>query len=80
MDPPPRDSLGGDPIEMAKLFEGDISGVSHHDMAIVKSRSRTKSGIKVSSFVGQLQCLCHADVYYLDLGIICRVSPTPSAM
>lgn len=28
MDPPPRDKIGGDPIESAGLFEGDIAGVS----------------------------------------------------
>lgn len=48
MDPPPRDKLGGDPIEIAGLFEGDIAGVSSQDMAVGKLRSRTKSGIKVS--------------------------------
>lgn len=49
MDPPPRDKLGGDPIEIAGLFEGDIAGVSSHDMALA-SKS-LKSGIKVSLVV-----------------------------
>lgn len=44
MDPPPRDKLGGDPIEMAGLFEGDIAGVSQHDVA------RKKGTFKVSSY------------------------------
>lgn len=37
MDPPPRDKLGGDPIEIAGLFEGDIAGVSGSNMAVGKS-------------------------------------------
>ncbi len=48
MDPPPRDKLGGDPIEIAGLFEGDIAGVSSADMAIGKSSKLGKSGTKVS--------------------------------
>lgn len=48
MDPPPRDKLGGDPIEIAGLFEGDIAGVSSADMAIGKSFKLGKSGAKVS--------------------------------
>lgn len=58
MDPPPRDKLGGDPIEIAGLFEGDIAGVSSADMAIAgkslgkssasgKSNKPGKPGIKV---------------------------------
>ena len=52
MDPPPRDKLGGDPIEIAGLFEGDIAGVSSADMAIAgksigKSGQSKKPGIKV---------------------------------
>ncbi|EFX77171.1 hypothetical protein DAPPUDRAFT_106387 [Daphnia pulex] len=46
MDPPPRDKLGGDPIEIAGLFEGDIAGVSSADMAIGKSFKLGKSGAK----------------------------------
>ena len=45
MDPPPRDKLGGDPIEMAGLFEGDIAGVSQHDVA---RKGGTKGTFKVS--------------------------------
>ena len=37
MDPPPRDKLGGDPIESAGLFEGDIAGVSSSNMVAGKS-------------------------------------------
>lgn len=47
MEPPPRDKLGGDPIESAGLFEGDIAGVSA-DMV------RGRKGIKVSSVSGYL--------------------------
>ena len=47
MDPPPRDKLGGDPIEMAGLFEGDIAGVSQHDVA---RKGGTKGTFKVSWF------------------------------
>lgn len=48
MDPPPRDKLGGDPIEIAGLFEGDIAGVVSADMAAGKSFKPGKSGTKVS--------------------------------
>ena len=47
MEPPPRDKLGGDPIESAGLFEGDIAGVSA-DM--VKGRK----GITVSAASKQI--------------------------
>ena len=31
---PPNDQLGGDPIEMAGLFEGDIAGVNAQEMGL----------------------------------------------
>ena len=43
MDPPPRDKLGGDPIELAGLFEGDIRGVSPLD---IKTKSIKSIGDK----------------------------------
>ncbi|KAK4020421.1 hypothetical protein OUZ56_002401 [Daphnia magna] len=48
MDPPPRDKLGGDPIEIAGLFEGDIAGVVSADMAAGKSFKPGKSGTKAT--------------------------------
>ena len=49
MDPPPRDKLGGDPIEIAGLFEGDIAGVSGSNMAVGKSGA-TKVSIVLFSY------------------------------
>jgi len=40
--------LGGDPIEKAGLFEGDIAGVSGLEMSIKeKTVAKTKSNLKV---------------------------------
>ena len=46
MEGPPNDQLGGDPIEMAGLFEGDIAGVNVQEMvkyAKATDKKTTKS-------------------------------------
>lgn len=43
MDPPPRDKLGGDPIEKAGLFEGDIAGVQPAPDSAVKGKKVVNS-------------------------------------
>lgn len=79
MDPPPRDKLGGDPIEIAGLFEGDIAGVHKQDMVGVKSRSKTKPPIKVS---GRLSLRNATQSMFLpfDLGriISCQAHSLPT--
>ena len=70
MDPPPRDKLGGDPIEIAGLFEGDIAGVSSADVGKVRSN-------RVSSTVWQLVwCLVSFSLHNEPLKIQLCTTPT----
>ena len=80
MDPPPRDKLGGDPIEMAGLFEGDIAGVSQHDVA------RKKGTFKVSSYLESIpfrprsiliQCTLHEYLIYRSMIQLFFLTSTP---
>lgn len=76
MDPPPRDKLGGDPIEMAGLFEGDIAGVASANMAVGKSFKPGKSGPKVSmelySSLASIKELPY--VVYASVGLLCTTN------